>query len=257
MGTRGPKFIRTTTNHVLDALVQAAEQSYRDHPVGMNVLKDIVETLKVSGQFDTFYHRAYREMMEIVEAEKLEQKRTNAFGRLLFHSLSDSFDSGALDREILPNVFSFVHLVLGEDGDLYGEQCQSIVKEMREQTVDAFDWDDFYQDKRVKIIQWHTLVRIAASFKRWDLRKDWFMKLMQYTPTTVSLGSNAFVVREHDHHDEPRVFSERDFCTFFQVLFKPLSEMKPEDEVLFRQEFGTDPHHHIGPFLVHLAACGI
>lgn len=257
MGTRGPRFIRNTTNHVLDALIRSAEHGYRDHPVGMNALKDIVEQLKVSGDFDDFYRRAYREMMEIVEAEKLEQKRTNAFGRLLVHPLSEVFDSGRLDREILPNVFSFVHLVLGEDGDAYSEQCQAIVREMREQAADPLDWDDFYQDQRVKIIHWHTLVRIAASFKRWDLRKDWFMKLMQYTPTTVSMGANAFMVREHEHHDEPRVFGEREFCLFFQELFKPLSAIAPGDEALYRQEFGADPHHHIGQFLVHLVACGV
>lgn len=255
MGTRGPKHLRKTTNHVLDAFVQAAEHAYRDHPVGMNAVKDIVEGLKVSSQFDDFYRRAYREMMEIVEAEKLEQKRTNAFGRLIVHPLSELFDTGVLDRDILPNVFSFIHLVLGDDGESYGEQCQKVLKELREAESDEFSWDDFYADRRCKLILWHSLVRIAVSFKRWDIRKDWFMKLMQYTPTTVSLGQSAFVVKEHDPHEEPRVFGNRQFCHFFQALFTPLTDISPEDEKLFRKEFGADPHHHIGEFLVHLTAC--
>lgn len=255
MGTRGPKHLRKTTNHVLDAFAQAAEQAYRDHPIGMNAVKDLIEGLKVSSAFDDFYRRAYREMMEIVEAEKLEQKRTNAFGRLMCHPLSDLFDAGDLDRDILPNVFSFIHLVLGDDGDKYAEQCQKVLKELREAESDEFSWEDFYADRRCKLILWHSLVRIAVSFKRWDIRKDWFMKLMQYTPTTVSLGQSAFVVKEHDVHEEPRVFGNRQFCLFFQAMFRPLIEIAPDDESLFRKEFGADPHHHIGEFLVHLTAC--
>lgn len=257
MGARGPKYLRKTTNHVLDALIKAAEVAYRDHPMGMNALHDIVEGLKTSVTFDDFYHRAYREMMEIVEAEKLEQKRGNAFGRLMIHPLSESLDDGTLDRAILPNVFSFIHLVLGDDGEKYAGECLEIVNDLREAMDGDFGWDAFYSNRQAKLIQWHTLVRIAASFHRWDLRKDWFVKLMQYTPTTVSLGSSAFVVKEHNSHDEPRVFGNREFCAFFQGLFRPLTEIAAGDEDVFRKEFGADPHHHIGQFLVHLAACAV
>ncbi|MEW5726649.1 MAG: hypothetical protein AB1918_02375 [Pseudomonadota bacterium] len=241
---------------MLDALIKAAKDAYDDRLIGLNGLNDIVEGLKTSPGFDDFYRRAYREMMEIVEAEKLEQKRTNAFGRLMIHPLSEAFDTNVLDRDVLPNVFSFIHLVLGDDGDKYAEECTKLVHDLREALDDEFTWDAFYSNRQAKLIQWHTLVRIAASFQRWDLRKDWFVKLMQYTPTTVSLGASAFVVKEN-HHDEPRVFGNREFCAFFQGLFKPLTEISAGDEDVFRKEFGTDPHHHIGKFLVHLAACGI
>ncbi|MBX9635345.1 MAG: hypothetical protein K2X44_10230 [Magnetospirillum sp.] len=257
MGSRGPRLLRKTTNVVLDALLQAAEQAYHNQSVGVNGLHDIVEGLKVSGQFDEFYRRAYREMMEVVEAEKLEQKRQNAFGRLIIHPLSGLLDDGTLDRDILPNIFSFIHLVLGDDAESYGERCQDLVRTIREDLIDDFTWDAFYHDPAAKIIQWHTLTRIATSFKRWDLRKDWFIKLMQYTPSTVSLGQSAFVVREHDHADEPRVFGNHEFCAFFQALFLPLTDMDKDDEAAFRKEFGSDPHHLIGQFLVHLASCQI
>lgn len=147
--------------------------------------------------------------------------------------------------------------MLGDDADEYGERCQALVKDLREDLGDDFAWDAFYGDPAAKIILWHTLTRIAASFKRWDLRKDWFIKLMQYTPSTVSLGQSAFVVREHDHSEEPRVFGNHEFCAFFQALFTPLTEMDRAGEDLFRKEFGTDPHHLIGPFLVHLASCQV
>lgn len=256
MSSRGPRLLRRTTNHVLDALLKAAEAAWQGHPKEMAALRDIITALEASNQFDDFYHRAYRELLDVVEQEKLEQRRTNAFGRLMVHNLGPLFEDGTLDRVFLPNIFSFFHLVLGDDAGFYGEQCLKLVADMKADLGDDFTWDLYYESHEAKLILWRTLTRIAGSFRRWDLRKDWFMKLMQYTPTTVSLGSNAFVTREIDH-DEPHVFGNRQFCAFFQALFEPLTDMSPADEAAFKKEFGTDPHHLIGQFLVHLASCEV
>lgn len=260
MSNRGSRVLRRTTNTVLDALLHAADAAHHGKPMSMAELHDIVAGLKMSPQFNDFYHRAYGEVVEVVEAEKVARKRQNAFGRLMVHQLSDLFDQEVLSRDFLTNIFSFFHLVLGDDADAYGERCQEIVRDLREareELGEDFSWDDFYGDPRAELILWHTLTRIAASFKRWDLRKDWFIKLMQYTPSTVSLGPSAFVVREHDHSEEPKVFGNHEFCAFFQALFHPLTDMDKAAEERFRKEFGTDPHHLIGPFLVHLASCRV
>jgi len=256
MASRGPNLLRRSTNHVLDALLKAAEGAWQGHPKEMAALRDIIAALEGSSQFDDYYRRAYRELLDVVEQEKLEQRRTNAFGRLMVHDLGPLFEDGTLDRSILPNIFSFFHLVLGDDAGFYGEQCLKLVGEMKADLGEHFTWDAYYESREAKLILWRTLTRIAGSFKRWDVRKDWFMKLMQYTPTTVSLGSNSFVTREVDH-EEPHVFNNHHFCAFFQALFTPLTAMSKADEEVFKREFGTDPHHLIGQFLVHLAACEI
>lgn len=255
MSSRGQKLLRSTTNHVLDALLSAAERAFHGGPVSVQGLRDIVAGLKTSSQFDDFYRRAYDDVVELVDLEKIEHKRTNAFGRLIIHQLGDLLDHGTLDRALLPNIFSFLHLVLGDDAQTYGDRCAEILADVKTDLGEDFSWDAFYGDPAAKLVLWHTLTRIAVSFKRWDLRKDWFIKLMQYTPTTVSLGQSAFVVRELDHAEEPRVFGNREFCAFFTALFAPLTHIEPADEALFKKEFGTDPHHLIGPFLVHLASC--
>ncbi|EME71435.1 hypothetical protein H261_03463 [Paramagnetospirillum caucaseum] len=256
MTGRGPEHLRKTTNVVLDALVRAAEQALHGHAIDMRTLESLVAELKESTAFDDFYHRSYREMMEVVEGESIEQRRTNAFGRLMMHPLSGLFSEDRLDRGLVPNIFSFLRMVLGdEDEAQHAERCNAIVKVLRDDLGDSFSWDAFYDDPEAKAIQWHVLVKIAGSFKRYDLRKDWFIKLMQYRPTTVSLASNAFVTKEHSPYDDPIQFGEREFCMFFHAMFDPLQNLDRKDEAAFQKEFGTDPHHLIGGFLVNLAAC--
>lgn len=256
MGARGPLYLRKTTNVVLDALVQAVENAAgRGQPVSKSMLDNVVAGLKVSATFDDFYHHSYREMMDIVESEKREQRRSNGFGRIVMHPLSPLFHDESLDRALVTNIFSFLHLVLGDEADVYSEKCKGIIGVLKDDLGDHFSWDAFYDDPEAKIILWKTLVHISASFKRYDLRKDWFIKLMQYRPTTISLASNAFVTREHDSSEEPLVFGEREFCLFFHALFDPLTELSPKDDMAFRKEFGSDPHHLIGGFLVNLSMC--
>ncbi|CAA7614185.1 hypothetical protein [Magnetospirillum sp. UT-4] len=257
MGSRGPKLLRRTTNHVLDAFKAAIGLARQGDPLPVPALTEIIAGLENSPQFDEFYRRAYDELVEIIENEKLESKRTNAFGRLIVHQIKPLLIDGTLDRAILPNIFSFLHLVLGDEAEIYGERCVELATATKAELDDDFTWEAFYRDEQAKLILWHTLVRIAESFKRWDLRKDWFIKLMQYTPTTVSLGQSSFVVREVDRSEEPRVFGNREFCAFFHAMFHGLTELAPADDALFRKEFGTDPHHHIGQFLVHLATCQV
>lgn len=255
MGARGPRHLRKTTNVVLDALVLAVEQAGHGQPLSMPLLENVVAELKASSNFNDFYHRSYREMMDIVESEKRELRRSDAFGRVVMHPLSPLFENGSLDRALVTNIFSFLHLVLGDEVGAYSKRCNDIVHSLKEDQRDEFTWDMFYEDPEAKLVLWHTLVHISASFKRYELRKDWFIKLMQYRPSTLSLASNAFVTREHDPNEEPLVFGEREFCMFFHALFDPLTELSPKDDVAFRKEFGTDPHHLIGGFLVNLSMC--
>jgi hypothetical protein len=195
--------------------------------------------------------------MEIVESEKREQRRTNAFGRLMLHPLSQLFHDERLDRALITNIFSFLHMVLGDELDVLSEKCKEVVGALKDDLGDHFSWDAFYDDPEAKIVLWRTLVHISGSFKRYDLRKDWFIKLMQYRPTSVSVASNAFITREHDPNEEPLVFGEHEFCLFFHALFDPLTELAPKEDAAFRKEFGADPHHLIGGFLVNLSTCAI
>jgi hypothetical protein len=161
MGERGPRHLRKTTNVVLDALVLAVERACHGQSLSMPVLESIVAELKASASFEDFYHRSYREMMDIVEGEKREQRRSHAFGRLMIHPLSPLFEDQTLERALVTNIFSFLHLVLGDEVEVYAQRCKDIVHALKDDLGDQFTWDAFYDDPEAKQILWHTLVHIA------------------------------------------------------------------------------------------------
>jgi len=257
MGETGPEHLRKTTNVVLDALVQAAERAAGGRPLPVPLLIEIVAGLKSSAAFDEFYQRSYAEIATQVTNAEFDSRRTNAFGRLILHPLDPLFDAGRLDRALIPNLFNFLHLALGEEADAHALRCRDIVTALREELGTSFTWDAFYENGEAKQVTWRVLLRIAESFRRFELRRDWFIKLMQHRQNTVSLASNAFYAVEHDPAAEPIAFETGEFAALFHAWFDPVEQMSPRDELAFRQACGKGVRELLGPFLTRLAACRV
>jgi len=257
MGEPGPAYLRKVTNDVLDALVIAAERASAGHPLSPGLLVEIVNGLKDSAAFDDFYRRSFAEIAQLVATEDLNQRRTNAFGRLVIHPLDPLFETGELDRALIGNLFSFLHMVLGEEAQANADRCRDILAMLRDEMGTSFTWDAFFSDPEVRLVEWQVLLRIADLFKRFDVRKDWFIKLMHHRQNTISVASNAFYTIEHETAAEPITFGEREFALIFHAWFDPLENLSPRDDLAFRRAFGSNPRGRIGPFLTLLAGCPV
>ena len=238
----GPERLRDVTNRILESIMVAVGQEARGGTVSKTQLAEIFERFMASPDYLPFYDDAYQDLAAEVPGSTVDCRRVDAFGRLLVQPLIGLFESEAFEREILPNFFSFLHLVLGDDEDRFGEECRAIVDQIRQDAKDRFAWDMYYQDPRSIRIYWRVLVRIASLFRRWDLRKEWFLKLMQYTPSTASLGPMAFQVREPGAHNAaaPMVFGEAEFRRLFAALFDGFARMTAAEHAAFRDEFGDE-----------------
>jgi len=257
MGDQGPAYLRKVTNDVLDALVQAAERAAAGRPLSVGLLEEIVAGLKDSAAFDDFYRRSFAEIAGIVGAEDIDQRRTNAFGRLMIHPLDPLFDSGALDRAVIGNLFSFLLMVLGEEAEANAVRCRDVLATLREELGTSFSWEAFFDDPEVRLVEWRVLLQVAELFKRFDVRKDWFIKLMLHRQNTVSVASNAFYTLEHEAVAEPITFGDQEFALIFHAWFDPLETLSPRDDLAFRRAFGAPPRARIGAFLTHLAGCPV
>ena len=152
-------------------------------------------------------------------------------------------------------MFSFFHLVLGDDEGHLREECRTILERIRNGDSAQFRWDDYYKDRQARQVYWQVLIRIAVLFKRWDLRKDWFLKLMQYSPTTNSLGSMAFQLRDVGDHDAlaPAVFGEGEFKRLFHALFDGFARLTPIELAEFQKEYGAEASNQIEAVLNKLS----
>ncbi|HEX9466548.1 MAG TPA: hypothetical protein VGB82_28455 [Alphaproteobacteria bacterium] len=253
MTNTGPRQIRDAANELLDAFIRAIEQSYAGRPVNAADLRRVADALKGSPDFDALFDRAFSDVQSQALAHALAQahdaQRVEMFHRVLTHPLDPLLDAEVISRDALPNFFNFLRLVLGDAVDAFQERCVAAHDEIKAKAGEDFTWDIFYADARAKLVLYEVLMRIADAFKRFDARKQWFIGLMQYSPTTIGVASNVFV-------PNPKagkwVFGESEFTEMFRHLFQPVRTLtKPEYE-LFATKLGRTPEDAFQPLFGNL-----
>lgn len=239
--------------HILEAFVAGVAERHPGKPVGVGELNAAAHAIAASPAFDALVDRFHRRIVEEATRAISRKQRRNPFRRLIVHPIGAAFEAGLLTRDILPSYFNFIHLVMGdEEMKAYDEQCQAILDEHA--PGEDFDWDRFYHDQRAKQILWTVLRHIAESFKRFEIRRDWLIGLMQTKRQAVSVASMAFLpIRPEEVAEERNVaFGNREFLILFECLFGPMRDLSPADHTAFFRAFGLQPEEAFGDLLAHL-----
>ncbi|MBF0334885.1 MAG: hypothetical protein HQL40_14765 [Alphaproteobacteria bacterium] len=188
------------------------------------------------------------------EMEIIKRMRSDAFGRLLVHRFAPLLEDGTVARSLLPNFFSALKMILGDE-ELQRLQDQAVAVVADLKAEGSFSWDAFYATPAALDIVDAALVRIGRAFRRFDMRRDWFIKLMAHNPSSVSLGSNAFLPIKRE---AAAPFGEAEFFALMKALF---ADVRPGKIDARRQKaitdlFGEAPAKIFAPLFEGLAAHG-
>jgi hypothetical protein len=239
----GPRKIRDTANTLLDAFVRAVERAYEGRPVSAAELQRVADTLKISHDFDAIYEKTFNDLqtqaVAYAMAQSHDSQRVELFHRVITHPLGPMLEAETLSRDALPNFFNFLRLVLGEEVDAFQQRCMDAYDDLKKKQGESFDWNMLYADDRAKAVVYSVLQRIAAAFKRFDVRKQWFIDLMQYQPTNIGIATNVFV--PNPHRDKNWNFGEAEFKQMLKCLFAPVRKMTDGERALFEKEVGATP----------------
>lgn len=256
MQQSGPKYLRRVAGQVLDAMVASLQAEARNGQVDVATLRKVAEALKTSPQFDSFYAHAFQTLAEGIEEQRRIELRRNALGRLMVHPLSGLLNDGTLSRDMLPNLFHFFQLSLGDQLAHYAETCDELLNLIRTEQGEDFTWDTFYAHPDARMVQMKVLWTIVKAFRHFEARQEWFIKLMQYHPSTISLGSHMFINAPRPTGvEQVAPFSNQEFCVLFQALFRPIAHPSKETESMMRRALDDFDQKRFDTFLENLAAC--
>ena len=253
MSSKSVKQVQLSMGAAVDLFVKLIEKSQQDGTINVNALGAAAQAIKKFPPFQTLVQEQHNLIHRVVSDEVLSSRRSNFFGRLMLETVAPFWKSGDLNRTIIPNLLSFFRLVLGDEEEHYSNQCQEIVADLRQVKGDDFDWDDYHADPRAKVILYRVLVRIAQSFSRFDARRDWFIKLMQYEPSAISIASNAFVPTGQHSPSQASPFTAIHFNILMKALFEPVRQMTSDDEMLFVRELSMSRAKAFGTLFSNMA----
>ena len=246
--------LRLFAGNLLDAFVEAVVRQHPGTPVTADGLRKMAAAIEHSPVFLSLLDSFSRKMGREAAAEARRQLRSHPFHRLIVHPMSEAFSDGRLSRDILPNYFTFIHMVMGDRAAVLAVRC----KELCGDAVNSsdFDWDGFYDSMEAKEILWAVLVDIAASFKRFDARHEWFIDFMQRHPHSVSLASTAFLPLPQEDAPPPP-FDTEQFNLMFAALFGPIRHMGSADRIDFERKFKMPPETAFGQVWSELVRRGV
>lgn len=250
MLNRGPEYLRQMANKLFDALLQGAAMHAKGGALSLDALRQMVEAMKASPDYDHYYRASYDGLLQVIEEDQRRGARVNAFGRLLVHPLDQLFADERLDRRLIGNYFFFVRSLFGDEVDVMAEEAATIAEEIRAQGGGNLDWGTFYADPRAKQIFYKVVGRVIRAFRVFETRRDWVMKVMQHDPTAVGISSTVYLERPFEGHALP--FGDREFYLFFDSLVRPIARLTQPDAKLFTEATGDDPARIAGNFLIEL-----
>jgi hypothetical protein len=247
--------VRSALNTFLD-VVERAQGA--DGQVSMDQVRRIASAfIAAQGPLAVFYARSESACETAFEAAAVERQRADYLGRLVAHSFAHLLDApgSGIERKHLPQFFAAMRMMLGDDLHAELKARTKLIAETHRGDDGLISGDGLYADPRARVVQERVLVSIARSFRRFEPRKDWFLIMMDSSPTAVSVASNAFVPKKPEDKATHQ-FSERQMVHLFEALFQTVHPSTYDDaqRADFVERFGSDPQTVFGPFFVELRA---
>ena len=252
----GGKRCRGVSGVAIRALIDLLDESATDGVVTMDVVRRIANAvLSARGPLSEYYAHWEEGCDSAFALRRIEKQRVDFIGRIItqpFHALLDERNSG-VERKHLPQFFAAVRMIVGEEPfDLLRTRANQAAERHRtEEGMVA--WDDFYRDYDVVAIFEHLAVSVARSFRRFDPRRDWFLIIMNSSPSSISTASNAFIPKKAEDK-VTREFSEGHMVRLFQAFFSEFrpETFLPERKAVFMERWGSEPEKVFGPIFVNL-----
>ncbi|MBM3567968.1 MAG: hypothetical protein FJX46_04340 [Alphaproteobacteria bacterium] len=255
--TVGAGHCRVLGNFAVQAFVQVLAEKIRERGGAINFedLKDsLAKFAAAAGPLEVYYKKSFEDCFVSHERARELIKRQNAFSRMLVHNFSEMFprtveqraDPNAITRDILPAFFTAMKLILGDDKvRLFERETAEILDAVKARLMPtgtlANLWKEYYKDPKLYLLNVRVLYMVAAYFKRWDVRKQWFISVMNNEHLTQSLASNAYVVVEGRSVGTVR-FTENKFYLLLRQFFLKLNpdRLSEDAKKMLRAEFGTE-----------------
>ncbi len=251
---------RKTANTALRAFIDLMEEAAVDGWVSLAEIRRIGNAVMgAGGPLAASYVHAETACVTTFELLATARQRIDHLGRLITARFAHLFGQPAsgIERKHLPQFFAAMRMILGEE-DYEALKWRATAAVNRHRGPDGLvDWEACYASPEATLVVEQVLVALARSFRRFEPRCDWFLILMNSNPSSVSLGSNAFVPKKAEDK-LTRGFTEIHMVRLFEALF---AEMRPErfDAALragFIDRWQVEPEKIFGPLFVELRRLG-
>lgn len=241
---------------VLRVLLGLADEITVDGRIVAKDLHRIAEAIqKADGPLPAIYAEAQQQCGIAFQRASIEGLRRYHLNRLITQPFAALLDKPeGIERNRLGQLFLAIRMMIGEEEHEGLRVRAEALAELHRGADGIVDWIMFHADPEADLILESVLVGIANSFRRNDARRDWFLVVLNASPSAVSIGSTAFTPLKPE--DRARfAFTEAHMAHVFAALFASVRRETFFGERLrvFGKRWNVAPDKLFGPLFVDIA----
>lgn len=253
-----PPACSATVRDAMEVLARLArERSSDSETITLSALQAIIDTIaKPCGPLNDLYARSMSRCKAAVTAAELDKRRDNALARILLTPAEPLFDAPAtgIGRGIIPRLVSALGKLIPTDLHQVLQRRATLLASAYRGETGVVDWDGLIDSEEARDIALAALVAVAHSFRRFEVRKDWLLVILNTNPAAAAVGSNAFVLRNAGERSRHTAIGDVQFAVLMYELLSVAhpSRFSRETGEKFEKQFGQSPQVVFGNLFVEL-----
>lgn len=171
--------------------------------------------------------------------------RLNVYGRIVSQPFEHLLNQKqpVLASVQLGNFFHAIEAILGRAKyESFMERSLRLMERITHEEGSNFTHQHLYNDKEAWEIRWDSLIALAGFFKKFQLRKDWYKRIMQSDPDTPGQGVG------------PYPFSDFQFKAQMMCVFSDFTNLSDVERAQFEKRYSKDDRKSFSTFLANVVS---
>ncbi|WP_135080365.1 hypothetical protein [Terasakiella sp. SH-1] len=237
---------RRTFNTAVELFLTLAKQQEYNGQVSLEALEAVSEAL----HHDPAVHEKYCDKLfercsEQIRRSMQKTPRVNVYGRIVaqpFETLLNR-DPVVIATAQLNNFFHAIEVILGRAKyEHLMEDSLRLMERISRDRGSKFTYYDLYISDECWEIRWDSFMALAGFFTKFNIRKDWFIRMMQSDTHNPGHGIGAYP------------FTDYQFKEMMMCIFREFTNLSDEQRVIFEKRYNQKERDDLSKFLANIAA---
>jgi hypothetical protein len=237
---------RETFAAAVDLFLQLAKEQAQDGKLSLDGLDLIAQAIQNDPDIRHKYCQAHFERCSANMRKSIKNvPRVNIFGRIISQPFEHLLkqDQPVLATAQLSNYFHAIEHILGRANyERFMERSLRLMERLTTQEGSRFTYQHLYQDEECWEIRWDCIIALATFFTNFDVRKEWFKRVMQSDPDTPGTGIGSYL------------YSDFHFKSQMMCIFTDFTNLSEEEQGKFEKRFTKKERKAFSSFLANVAS---
>ncbi len=237
---------RQTYAAAVNLFLQLAKERAQNGVISVDTLDIVAHAIQNDPTVRKKYcDTQFERCAEYVRLSLQNTPRINVYGRIISEPFEHLFkkEPPLMASGQLVNFFHAIQAILGRaEYENLMERSLRLMEQVSRDRGNEFKYSDLYETETCWEIRWDSFVALADFFTKFNLRKEWYKRVMQSDPDTPGQGIG------------PYPFSEFQFKQQMMCIFDAFANLSDDEHDIFEKRYSKKQRKDFSTFLANVVS---